>query len=507
MKKLTRRLKLPSNQNIIVQTISQISFEHPNWIYNQCYDERNKQVALAAQQGAAPIASVKTLTQIKADNPHLSSGDAYLLYMSQPGLFEEEPANPPSTPPSSIPEFIPYTISSIPSSSNWNNFISNSQPPLEISYNQEGELLGPNYDEHEIEMPTPKKKISTLQNKHYNKKISTWLPASRLTDGEIGLEIECEGTNLFNAPISYWTCHQDHSLRAAQDGSPPIEYVLKKPLNRKELDKALLYLSTKLKQTGSTIDDSTRTSVHVHLNCQKYTVQEVYKIICMYIIYEELLTEWCGKDRVGNLFCLRSKDAEYFLNCLEQAVISGKYNQILQDEYRYSACNTASLKKFGSLEFRTMRGTVDVQVIRTWVDILVGLKDKALSFDNPRSIVELFQRIGPLAFYEQTFPIRSMFVNHQNLSGSMWDGLRLMRDVAYAVKWEPKINEPEEEKLPVDRIVFAGPYSDNRSVPFNFGSLSLNKGDIICFDNNNKNFWWIENPLGQTEWSQEYNHA
>src|ERR1700734_1604427 len=56
-------------------------------------------------------------------------------------------------------------------------------------------------------------------------------------EGEVGLEIECEGMNLFDAPISYWQTHIDPSLRAV-DGHQPIEYVLRKPLLRQDIPKA-----------------------------------------------------------------------------------------------------------------------------------------------------------------------------------------------------------------------------------------------------------------------------
>jgi len=61
-------------------------------------------------------------------------------------------------------------------------------------------------------------------------------------DGEIGLEIECEGTKLFDSPISWWQTHEDGSLRAVE-GQRPIEYVLRKPIPRGDVPKALSYLS------------------------------------------------------------------------------------------------------------------------------------------------------------------------------------------------------------------------------------------------------------------------
>ena len=258
-------------------------------------------------------------------------------------------------------------------------------------------------------------------------------------DGEIGLEIECEGTNLFSAPIQWWQTHQDGSLRSHGD-HPPIEYVLRKPVPREDVPKALSYLTKKLNESGSTIDDSPRTSVHVHLNCQRLTIKQIYQVICLYLIFEERLVEFSGPDRIGNLFCLRAKDADHFIQILEQAIQNENFNDLFSDNLRYASCNTASLGKFGSLEFRSMRGTVDQELIQLWVDLLTTLKDKALEYDNPRDIVDDFQRLNTEKFLQKIFGHRrdlmSVFSNWNDRHTSMWDGLRMMRDVACAVKWE-----------------------------------------------------------------------
>lgn len=279
--------------------------------------------------------------------------------------------------------------------------------------------------------------------------------SGKVSDGEVGLEIECEGTNLFNTPVSYWSCHQDGSLRPHGE-HPPIEYVLRKPLNREEIPKALAYLTAKLKATGSSIDDSPRTSVHVHVNCQKLTLKQVYQFICLYLIFEDLLVSFSGPDRIGNLFCLRAKDAEYQIIVLEQAVQKEDYRELFSNELRYSSCNVASLGKFGSLEFRSMRGTVDSKLIQQWVDILLLLRDKALEYSDPREIVEDFISSSPERLFSKVFKSRpdlgAELSIGSDLHTSLWDGLRLMRDVAYAVDWQEakkKYSEKDFEEIKV----------------------------------------------------------
>lgn len=296
----------------------------------------------------------------------------------------------------------------------------------------------------------PKKK--TTGNKIYNLPLTEAFP-QRFRDipkqsGEVGLEIECEGTSLFDTPIQYWKITQDGSLRTVKD-HPPVEYVLRKPLPRDDIPKALSYLSSKLKEAGSSVIDSTRTSVHVHLNCQSMTVKQVYMIWCMYAVFEEMLVDFSGSDRKGNLFCLSGKQAEYNVYVLEQAIQQENFNEVFSENLRYMSCNLSSLGKFGSIEFRSMRGTVDISLIQLWVDILLMLQDKALKYDNPREIVQDFLEVSPEGFLVKTFnerpDILQIFRSRSDRSQSMWDGMRMMRDVAYAIRWE-KFNPLLEKK-------------------------------------------------------------
>lgn len=298
---------------------------------------------------------------------------------------------------------------------------------------------------------TPKKTKSDDKNKFYNIPIFTVFRGKYKdkVEGEIGLEIECEGMNLFTAPISWWITHPDGSLRAYKEHQP-IEYVLRKPVSREDVPKALDYLAKKLKQAGSHIHESHRTSVHVHVNCQDLTIKQIYQYWCMYTVFEEILVAFSGPDRPGNLFCLSSKQAEYQIKVLEDSIRTENFQELFSDNLRYTSCNTASLGKFGSLEFRSMRGTVDQDLIQMWVDLLLILKDKALEYDNPREIVEDFQSLNSEGFLNKVFgkrgDILAMFKSRPDRHKLLWDGLRLMRDVAMSIEWETRYVSNEAKK-------------------------------------------------------------
>jgi len=119
-------------------------------------------------------------------------------------------------------------------------------------------------------------------------------------DGEVGIEIEVEGENLSQRLAKYWRVERDGSLR----GGEAAEYVLIAPLKREEYKKALDYLAAAMKKRGAKIENSGRAGVHVHLNFQDVAARNVANMVCLYMMYEDALTNFCGDGRTGNLFCL-----------------------------------------------------------------------------------------------------------------------------------------------------------------------------------------------------------
>ena len=285
----------------------------------------------------------------------------------------------------------------------------------------------------------------------YNHKLVDLLPrmGAKAVKGEIGVEIECEGTHLFDAPIQYWACHPDGSLRPT-DGHPPVEYVLKKPLDRAEVTAALTYLTSKLKQAGSQVRNSHRSSVHVHLNCQQMNLREILNVVCMYLFFEHSLVEFSGQERVGNLFCLRAKDAQYWVRNIVEGLRSGNFAGVYHENYRYTSCNTASLAKFGSLEFRSMRGTVDQELIQNWIDLLCHIKDKAAEFQTPLQMYEMYSTMEPMEFFRHIFRskpnLQRLLSETACLESGMNEGSIFVRDIAYAIEEWSTVAPPPKAK-------------------------------------------------------------
>src|SRR5690606_37717057 len=149
-----------------------------------------------------------------------------------------------------------------------------------------------------------------------------------------------------------WCYHKDHSLR----GDENAEYVLRKPRTFKEARGDVADLFEMFKKAESRLDESNRTSIHVHLNFQNLFLNNLASFLALWYSLEEILTEYCGDHRVGNLFCLRAKDAPALPLDAREFIASECQTNLDEFVHHYAGLNLSSLNKFGSVEIRTMRG-------------------------------------------------------------------------------------------------------------------------------------------------------
>lgn len=269
-------------------------------------------------------------------------------------------------------------------------------------------------------------------------KLKEIFPVANNYAGEVGIEIEVEGQNLPLAIGSYWTVTRDGSLRGES-----AEYVLTKPIKRDNVKPYLTYLAKQMKDTGAVLKMSTRTSVHVHVNMNNRSLVQCYTFMTLYLIFEDLLTEYAGPARRGNVFCLRASDAEAFVTELCNYARKQLWNPD-PDMFRYTALNVCAIQKFNSIEFRALRGTMEVDVIQTWVNILLALKDAAAEFDNPQEIIQGFSMGGAEGFINRVLPEHAhIFKRMDNWRDRMLENMRLAQEIAYATDWK----EPENKKL------------------------------------------------------------
>lgn len=250
--------------------------------------------------------------------------------------------------------------------------------------------------------------------------------------GDVGIEIEVEGSNL---PIceEYWNNEKDGSLK----GLETAEYVLRKPTDLDGVVIALEYLSEMYKACGTKVDDTVRAGVHIHINCQKLTMVQLYTFMTVYLVLENVLVRWCGPSREGNLFCLRASDAEGVLTVAREAAISKKFRACMfSDDIRYASMNMKALGNYGSLEFRAMRGTDNFNLIYKWASILYGLKEFSKNINKPIEVIEQFSVLGPTGFMKWALGDNYDELSCEDEEKLLWEGARNAQDIAFCTNWD-----------------------------------------------------------------------
>lgn len=251
--------------------------------------------------------------------------------------------------------------------------------------------------------------------------------------GDVGLEIEVEGTHLPNGEqvAQGWNVVHEGSI-GGRDMA--YEYVLKGPMPVAKAMRALGELNRAYKKNKSVVQDSYRAGTHVHVNCQHLTLMQAYNFVALSLCLEPLILRDCGDERVGNLFCLQAVDAEGYINRLVNVFRSDEgFRELDPNNVKYSAVNAAPMTRFGSLEFRCMRSTSDPEVLVPFMKKLLKIRDFACNLRNPSEIMNLYSLMGPKAFMEEI--IGEEVIVSDKEEAALWESVRVVQDLVYCREW------------------------------------------------------------------------
>ena len=314
------------------------------------------------------------------------------------------------------------------------------------------------------------------------KKLHQFLGYDTPKAGDFGIEIEVEGANLPLVTTGGWKSEKDGSLRGES-----YEYIFTNPVNRDKVRKNLDFLKHKLRD--SKLDFSFRTSVHVHMNMHNCTHTQLLNTIYTYLLLEEPFLSYCGKERKGNRFCLRLQDAEGLLDILN-TMFKTDFNSLMiirPDAVRYAAINLESLTKYGSLEFRAMRGNLDVDVIDNWVEALYRVRAFAMQIENPIEIHNLYAEGSTQSFMETVLGDLSKTFYYPKMVRDIQKSFSLSLDLPYCFKNRiERVNEkkPEIKQNPVGKY----PVYD-----FNFTRIEIgDKVEIVRKIEDGVVYWPVE---------------
>lgn len=208
-------------------------------------------------------------------------------------------------------------------------------------------------------------------------------------EGDVGLELEVEADRPLPDISDFWRSKTEGSLRGYS-----MEYVTNGPIpcDSTKLETIKLLTDVINRPEFRVNKTSPRTSLHVHVNVGKLTPNQTWTASTAYWLFENLLMEYCGESRKGNLFCLRAKDAEGSIRtCARDLRNKTPFTTLKTDIIRYAGQNMNAIPKFGSIEYRGMCGTTDAEIIDTWSTELCGLvRNASVQFKDPSELLDRY---------------------------------------------------------------------------------------------------------------------
>jgi len=181
-----------------------------------------------------------------------------------------------------------------------------------------------------------------------------------------GLELEIENcSNIIENGLNVkgWTSVTDGSLR-----NNGLEFITAPPLKLENVSKAIAALFEAVQPSEESYSD--RTSVHVHCNMQGSTIDQLKSLCLLYLVTEKVFFDFVSRERFENVFCVPLMDFAAPFSIFK-ALQEG---QVSRNWQKYTALNLLPLAELGTVEFRHMHGTANIEQINTWVQAIDCLK-------------------------------------------------------------------------------------------------------------------------------------
>lgn len=263
--------------------------------------------------------------------------------------------------------------------------------------------------------------------------------------GDVGTEVETEFHALPAEPvIPGWVVHQEGSIRGiarefVTDGPVPFH-------RKRSAYEALASVLDKLQ----VVKESHRTSIHNHINVSRISPMQTWTAATLYWMVENLLFSYCGEDRVGNLFCLRLNDAEGLLSdVFDDLNADYPFKTLLgNDDLRYAGLNINAIRKFGSLEFRGMRGVYDLETLDTWSTACYNIVHGAGRYQSPEHLMDEFYKSDKSEFLAQIFgaEFQKVICATKEWKDLLEDSVMSALPLAYYHDWEAWAKKMEHNR-------------------------------------------------------------
>ncbi len=175
-----------------------------------------------------------------------------------------------------------------------------------------------------------------------------------------GVEVEIEGCRA--KELAGWNVTEDHSLR-----NNGLEFISKIGKRVHHLYPMLEQLFSVAKEENWQVSD--RTSIHVHINVQNLSMDQLNSLLILYTVFERSLFAYACDERRNNIFCV---PIEYCMTHGEQTL-----RGLIDHSAKYAAMNMRAVREKGTVEFRQMNTNFDAENVFKWVLMLALIKRAA----------------------------------------------------------------------------------------------------------------------------------
>ena len=201
----------------------------------------------------------------------------------------------------------------------------------------------------------------------------------------VGIEVEVENAAITGRVPRNWRITEDGSLR-----NGGVEFV-SSPLAGGAITNALTSLDEYLKDKVPNHSWSVRTSVHVHVNHQFSTTEQVLKEVLLFIVFEDILFDIFGPDRKDNNHCVKLSDSFIRVKELVESISGSHVDEIFNAISRwpkYTSLNLSPLTRQWTLEYRMCSGTSNPDLLTNFITILQNLKKVSHSTSNMQVLLD-----------------------------------------------------------------------------------------------------------------------
>ena len=208
-----------------------------------------------------------------------------------------------------------------------------------------------------------------------------------------GIELEFERMREeYPRGLVHWRCERDPSLR-----NNGVEFI-SKPLVLDELDPALHEAQQCVNMFD--LDPSWRCGLHTHVNVSYWTWKQLIQHAVLYALVEPYIFAEFAPGRESSHFCVPLWGNTRLIDNIADDAVRLRAGRVRDRDLnmaqccKYSALNYKPIFLQGTIEFRHMPATANMNRVREWCDMLQRLVDVSHSYGSPEEIVQEFEDIG-----------------------------------------------------------------------------------------------------------------